>query len=135
MVITFDNIFSGLVGAIVGVSASFALSWFNRRRDSRLALSEVLFEMRHTCYYDVLLNQKDESAQLLRQRYIEAKKLSFAVLQWCYPWERSRMIKAWNIFKGPKTSQHVEIDYMYDTVRDWKELHARTEPLLIFLKA
>jgi hypothetical protein len=134
MGISYDSLFSGLVGAAFGVAASFYLNWFNRRRDSQMELADMLEELRHVCFHTQFENQKDESSEHYRAYYLQVKKRTFLVLKWCYPWEKNRLVSAWFDFKGRKTSKYSECDHQCDAVGDWKELFARSEPLLVFLR-
>jgi hypothetical protein len=135
MPITIDNLFSGTIGACLGVGASFGLNWFNRHRDSRLKLVEILLEIRHVSFYAMYASQIDDSPRFFSERYLQIKIAFFSVLQWCYPWERRNLINAWLSFKGEKTSEHKESDRQYDIIRDYHDVFSRTEPLLKLLKA
>ncbi len=105
-----DNLFSGLVGSLLGVAISFFIYWHSQKVKFKRELIDKIDFLDYTMRYD--FDGSCSVYKFIMENYLSLQSSTFVLTQYTFLSSRSELREAWYSFKGQAIA-HKEEGYEY----------------------
>lgn len=105
-----DNLISGLIGSLLGVGISFFIYWHSQKVKLKRELIDKIDFLSFTMRYE--LDDSSGVNKLMMQHYLSLLSSTLVLIQYSFRYKRSKLRKAWYVFKGQEIS-HIEEGFEY----------------------
>ena len=123
--ISFPVVFSGLIGAIIGVASAWSIAWWHQRQVASVHLRRMLFGIGKDLYH-----ANADPYSILDPTYLDLMDALWGYHRFCSPWRRKAFLSAGYALIGHDTKSLHRHCHAYP---DRQEAYNLTEKLLGFV--